>query len=405
MSRTTIVLVSMLALGSMFGGARLNAQQLKRVPRPPAAGPPTVDIRAGARVPAPVLQVARGGGDMTTWGGGTVFQTPEPIRLRWSSTASYHHGQWQISTLPFRFENPPQIGSRAGLSSRVVPRTPQVSAGGGEEEPGGQVADMPVYNAILATGGTGRAPAGGGSIAQFTINTALFAPPSPPERPVNYYVRVVPLDAQNEVAGSASTQVVLRYARPGAPTEFTPEGIYGADELTEAKHSSAPRVRLALARILEALEFLNPEYDTTRDAMDVRGGNYSIFDDEVLEPHPWDTDPVGLMHAAEGWVERARRLAGNGPLVLDGDFDAHDSSVGVAIANIVAEIASGLTDIDVQEWAKKLRENAPAAPGEELFGGSGVPVGPEYWDAMREYVVGKVVVIMVDAEKYIESRP
>lgn len=400
MSRATTVFVGMLVASSMFGGARLGAQEIRRVPRPQR--PPTVNMRDAARIPPPVLQVARGGGDMTTWGAGMVFQSPEPISMRWSSTAGYHHGQWQVSTLPFRPENPPRIGSSAGLSSRVIARTPQVSDGG---ESGERIASMPVYNAILATGGTGPAPAGGGSVAQFTINTALFAPSSPPEQPVDYYIRVVPLDAQNEVAGQASTQVILRYTQPGAPTEFTPEGIYGADELTEAKHSSAPRVRLALAQIVEALEFLNPAYDTTRAAMDVRGGNYSIFDDEVLEPHPWDTDPAGLMHAAEGWVERARRLAGNGPLVLDGDFDAHDSSVGVAIGNILAEVVAGLTDMDVQEWAKKIRESAPAAPGEELFGGSGAPVGPAYWDATREYVLGKVVVIMTDAEKYIDSRP
>lgn len=399
-----LAITMLLAVWSL-GSGDARAQRVKGIKRPPTK--PVVSSKEAMRPRPPLLQVELGGGEFSEWTYSKVFHGPERIAFRWSTAGGiYHHGQWQVSTVPFRPEPGATIKPSSGLSGRLVVNPAQSSSASSGS--GKSLSSMKTYNPIKATGGTGQAPAGGGKVAKFTVNSSLFTPGPPSARPVKYYVRVVPLDEQNQVAGPASTQVILRYAQPGEPTEFTPEGIWTESELSRAKHDAAPRVRLALAQIVEALEYLNPAYESERDAKDVRGANYSMLDDEVIAPFPWDRDPMGLMTKAESWIPRARRLATHGPLRLEGDLDPIDMSVLQAIADVIAPLVEELYGVDVEEYGKKAGEYAKDNPpaGAELYGkGSGAPIGPEYWDSARAYVLSEVLAIIADAEKWLTSRP
>lgn len=131
------------------------------------------------------LQVRRYGGDMAEWRQSTDISSPHNVTFRWESKqADATKGYYQVS----------------------------------EEDLGFSATTETMVKAI-ARGSLGSLPAAG-SVKQFEIDFAAFAPAKPPAATKTYYVRVITLDDQGRVVGTPSASVQVLYSSPNAPVHL-----------------------------------------------------------------------------------------------------------------------------------------------------------------------------------------
>ncbi len=131
------------------------------------------------------IQVRRYSGDMSEWRQSTDISSPHAVTFRWESKeAGATKGYYQVS--------------EADLGVSTTTET--------------------MLKAI-ARASLGSLPAAG-SVKQFDIDFAAFAPATPPAQAKTYYVRVITVDDQGHLVGTPSASVQVLYAGPNAPVKF-----------------------------------------------------------------------------------------------------------------------------------------------------------------------------------------
>jgi hypothetical protein len=128
------------------------------------------------------IEVRRNSGDFAEWGQLTDISSPHAVTFRWESkqtgaTKAYY----QVSEEDLSF----------GTTTEVMLKA-------------------------IARRSLGELPATG-SVKQFEIDFAAFAPATPPAATKTYYVRVITVDEQGRVVGTPSASVQVLYSAPNAP--------------------------------------------------------------------------------------------------------------------------------------------------------------------------------------------
>jgi hypothetical protein len=131
------------------------------------------------------LQVRRYSGDQSEWRLSTDISSPHAVTFRWESkqtgaTKAYY----QVSEENLFFD------TKLETMLKAIVRVP-----------------------------LGSLPAAG-SVKQFDIDFAVFAPAEPPASPTTYYVRVITVDDQGHVVGAPSMSARVLYSKPNAPVNL-----------------------------------------------------------------------------------------------------------------------------------------------------------------------------------------
>jgi len=168
------------------------------------ASPPLLHPVAGQKISPPstrpkitlssttkleVLTLGSPGKDFEEWGSSHTISSPGNLWFRWSTQdQGAGAARWEVTDKP------------------IVP-----------------LATLAQQPKLLASGPLAQVPAAG-KVSLFQIDFSKFAPATPPQGSQShvYYVRVVPLDAQNKPVGMPSVSRKITYVAPAPGVKFLP---------------------------------------------------------------------------------------------------------------------------------------------------------------------------------------